>query len=142
MFVNIKLHAQKICFINQPWFTFLGHFIPYVSAEFSDAVGGLIFKVNPKLENVHCKLRENLPSSSLQPKHISQKDVHVFSQWSLHPSGYNHFFFIDSDHTINHKFLRNSLIKFCLVVRMLFLNATVPCIVIKTAVLKKIWLVN
>ena len=86
---------------------------------------GLIFKVNPKLENVHCKLRENLPSSSLnatfgqrlfQPKHILQKDVHVFSQWSLHPSGYNNFFHrfiphtIDHNQSINHKLLRNSLL--------------------------------
>ena len=157
LFIKMKLYAQKICFIHQTWFTFLGHFIPYVSAEFSDAVRGLIFKVNPKLENVHCKLRENLPSSSLnatfgqrlfQPKHILQKDVHVFSQWSLHPSGYNNFFhrFIPHTQSIT---INQSITSFyatlsyiCIVVRMLFLNATVPCIVIKTAVLKTTWLVN
>ena len=49
---------------------------------------------------VICKFRDNLPSSFLdatfgerlfKPKHILQK-VYAFSQSSLYPSGYNHFY--------------------------------------------------
>ena len=143
LFINIKLYAQKICFIHQTWFTFLGHFIPYVSAEFSDAVRGLIFKVNPKLENVHCKLRENLPSSSLNATLIlvnacfhpntSYKKMHTcFLNGVFIPAAIITFF-IDSYHMHN----RSQSIN-----QSQALNATVPCIVIKTAVLKTIWLAN
>ena len=99
----MKLCTQKICFIYYTWFIFFGHFIRYVWAEFSDAVRGLIFWGESKtwkcsllfvnleiIYQVHFSMQHSV--NVCLNLNTSYKNVYAFSQSSLYPSGYNHFY--------------------------------------------------